>query len=283
MPPLLSSYLRILLSRKPRVTAGAVPLIEASLTGLTIDRHRLQAYRSVCGEDPSASGVPIAFPHIMATPLQIALVASEAFPLNLLGVVHIRNEIVQTRPVREDETGDLHVSVCGDAETPRGQELRLKTGFSVRGETIWAQTSTLLARRNPHQTGRSAAAAAAGTGRSARENLQSRRFPVEPVTVRRYARVSGDFNPIHLADPLARLFGFKRAIAHGMWSLARCTALLEPARFAAPCRLDVIFKAPVPLSSEVVLNSWTAGGDVGFELRDARGVRGHLLGILSSV
>lgn len=33
---------------------------------------------------------------------------------------------------------------------------------------------------------------------------------------RRYARVSGDINPIHLHALSARAFGFRRAIAHGM-------------------------------------------------------------------
>ena len=38
----------------------------------------------------------------------------------------------------------------------------------------------------------------------------------------RYARISGDFNPIHLTDRTAGMFGFKQSVAHGMWSLGRC-------------------------------------------------------------
>jgi hypothetical protein len=33
----------------------------------------------------------------------------------------------------------------------------------------------------------------------------------------RYARVSGDFNPIHLTARTAKMFGFKQAVAHGMF------------------------------------------------------------------
>ena len=44
---------------------------------------------------------------------------------------------------------------------------------------------------------------------------------------RRYGAVSGDRNPIHLYPLTARLFGFRRAIAHGMWTKARCLAALE--------------------------------------------------------
>ena len=61
---------------------------------------------------------------------------------------------------------------------------------------------------------------------------------------RRYAAVSGDGNPIHLYPLTAQALGFKRQIAHGMWTKARCVAALEtgcPTR--SPSR--VAFKKPV--------------------------------------
>ena len=50
---------------------------------------------------------------------------------------------------------------------------------------------------------------------------------------RRYASVSGDRNPIHMHALTAKAFGFPRAIAHGMWTKARCLAALEPSLFMA--------------------------------------------------
>src|SRR6201999_1387604 len=44
---------------------------------------------------------------------------------------------------------------------------------------------------------------------------------------RRYGSVSGDLNPIHVHSLTARLFGFKSAIAHGMWTKARCLGALQ--------------------------------------------------------
>ena len=41
-----------------------------------------------------------------------------------------------------------------------------------------------------------------------------------------YAKVSGDWNPIHLPY-VARLFGMKAPIVHGMWSLGRTLSNLE--------------------------------------------------------
>ncbi|MCG8458650.1 MAG: hypothetical protein MI919_20415, partial [Holophagales bacterium] len=70
---------------------------------------------------------------------------------------------------------------------------------------------------------------------------------------REYARVSGDYNPIHLWPWTARLLGQPCAIAHGIYLAARCVAALE-GRYGAPCkRLDVSFKTPVRLPGECAL------------------------------
>jgi acyl dehydratase len=46
---------------------------------------------------------------------------------------------------------------------------------------------------------------------------------------RKYASVSGDYNPIHLYGLTAKLFGFPHGcIMHGMWSIAACSAVIMP-------------------------------------------------------
>ena len=73
---------------------------------------------------------------------------------------------------------------------------------------------------------------------------------------RRYAAVSGDRNPIHLHGLSARLFGQQGAIAHGMWTKARCLAALQghlPEAFT----VEVAFKLPVRLPAKVAFASWS--------------------------
>ena len=41
------------------------------------------------------------------------------------------------------------------------------------------------------------------------------------------------------------LFGFKRDLIHGMWSVARAFNEVDFAPTSGPCRLDVIFKGPI--------------------------------------
>ena len=74
-------------------------------------------------------------------------------------------------------------------------------------------------------------------------------------TGRRYAGVSGDWNPIHLHALTARPLGFPTAIAHGMYTYARVVAALGPAIRGEGVTSHVWFRKPVRLPSTVRLRS----------------------------
>ncbi len=82
---------------------------------------------------------------------------------------------------------------------------------------------------------------------------------------RRYGSVSGDRNPIHMHALSARLFGFPQAIAHGMWTKARCLAALE-ARLPDAYTVAVSFKRPILLPGRV---RFDARDDGSFTVRSA--------------
>jgi acyl dehydratase len=92
-----------------------------------------------------------------------------------------------------------------------------------------------------------------------------------------YADISGDHNPIHTSRIGARLFGFPRPIAHGMWSKARCLAALE-GRLPAEYTVDVTFKQPILLPARVSFHAAPAG--TGWEFRVDSG-RPHLAGVVT--
>ena len=67
---------------------------------------------------------------------------------------------------------------------------------------------------------------------------------------RTYAAVSGDANPIHLYPWTAKALGFRRQIAHGMWTLARSIAAIEN-RLPDAVTVEAAFKKPVFLPGTV--------------------------------
>ena len=98
---------------------------------------------------------------------------------------------------------------------------------------------------------------------------------------RRYASVSGDYNPIHLFPASARLLGFKRHIAHGMWSKARCLAAMDQQLPAAGYSVDVNFHRPLFLPSQVQFYSGQRQGQQRFSLFNQGGDQAHLEGFIS--
>ncbi len=74
-----------------------------------------------------------------------------------------------------------------------------------------------------------------------------------------YADASGDQNPLHRDDEVARAAGFDGVIAHGMYTMGHlASALVEWAgEVSALAKLRVQFRAPVFLGDTIV-----AGGSV---------------------
>ena len=145
-------------------------------------------------------------------------------PFALLGLVHIGNRVWQSAQIRRDIPWDVSVSFSKVSPHHRGWLVSVSVNASQRGVTVYQATSEYLARAN-HQleVEREAAAALPASV------TQLAALPAKASIGRIYAGVSGDYNPIHLSMLGAKLFGFPRAIAHGMWSLASSYALIAKA------------------------------------------------------
>ncbi|MFI5976777.1 MaoC family dehydratase [Streptomyces sp. NPDC051452] len=253
------------------------PRTRLVLPGLRVDLAKLAAYERVCGFAAAADGcagvdaLPVTYPHVLGFPLAMRLMSGRDFPLPLLGLVHTSIEIVRRAEVPASGEYELAVHIDGLAPHRRGTEATVVTGLRADGDLVWESRSTYLSR---HGAGDGVAPAAPG---AVVREVEATPLPVlaewrlaEDVG-RRYGAVSGDRNPIHLHPLTARLFGFPRAIAHGMWTVARCLAA-HGTPGAAVVRAG--FRAPVLLPGAV---AYGADGSGRFDLRGAGG-KLHLAG-----
>lgn len=258
--------------RRPgRITT--LPPLALRMERVQVEPRRLAAYRSVCGL-PASETLPITYPQVLLMPLHMALMTQPKFPLPLLGLVHVANRIEQRRALSPDEVWAAEVRIGEARNVKAGLEFDLLTEVSVEGEAVWQAVTTIIHRQGKPQGGRSAPPAEA----PALAQYAELRAPAD--TGRRYAAVSGDYNPIHLYAATARLFGFPRAIAHGMWSLARCLALLQPVLGREPARLEVGFKQPLLLPAKATLKWVETPEGPDFQLLAASGGKVHLKGTL---
>ena len=255
-----------------RGRGGALPDTRLARTGVTVDPARLAAYSSVCGA-PLSGTLPVTFPHLLAFPLQTALMTERAFPLALPGLVHVRQRIEQVRPIAAGEPLDVEVWAERFATHRRGATVDLCAAVSAGGAEVWRGRSTYLARGATAPDGAPESDVDVPVGPLDRT---SARWRVPADAGRRYARVSGDVNPIHLSALTARAFGFPRAIAHGLWVEARALAALS-GRLPDALTVDVAFRRPLLLPSTVDLATARTGAGWDFAVRGREGTE-HLVG-----
>ena len=270
-------------SHLPFVGGGGrdVPDLALSLGDAAIEPDRLSAYNRVCGFDLRDT-IPATYPHILAFPLQLSLMTDPGFPFPAIGLVHIANRITQHRPIRTTEKLQLKVWATPLEDHPRGKQFSLLSEARVGDELVWEEVSTNLKRGGGSDNG---AAKPAGDELPRAEDLPATAtWALAGDLGRRYGSVSGDLNPIHMHPLTARLFGFKSAIAHGMWTKARCLAALQP-RLPNAFTVEVAFKRPIYLPGKVEFCEAIEEGpafDVKFGVRDPREGRSHLDGLAAS-
>jgi acyl dehydratase len=249
-----------------------MPALERSADGVAIARDHLAAYAKVCGFT-LRDALPATYLHVLAFPLHMQLMTDGRFPFPAVGLVHLENRITVRRPASAGETFALRAHLTPLAPHPKGRTFAIVTTASVAGELVWEDRSTMLKRGSGADAGEAAERPAAPVTAEAQAQW---RLPGD--LGRRYAAASGDHNPIHLHPYTAKLFGFPRAIAHGMWTKARCLAALEhelPDAYA----VDVRFRKPILLPSTVAF----AHEQGAFAVRSAKNSDTlHLEGTISS-
>lgn len=277
VPTTPSLYLRALTARKSgRVPDQESELGRALLRARRADTKALRAYREVCGF-AAGDSLPATYPFVMAAPLHMELLVSEAFPLPVMGLVHLRNTITQHRAIDSREALDIDCTLSGPRPVARGLEFDLYTRASVDGELVWECVTTMLRRAKGRRSGRRPGGKPR-VGDFVPDSVVDWSIPAN--TGRRYARVSGDGNPIHLSALTARLFGFRRAIAHGMWTKARSLAELEQLLPDGAFRVGVDFKQPIFLPAGVQFQYRWGGEGIEFLVRDGAGRKPHLSGMV---
>jgi acyl dehydratase len=249
-----------------------LPDDEVVVHDVAFDPDHLAAYGRVSGF-PLRDAVPSIYPHVVAFPLTVHLMARRSFPFPLPGLVHVAQGIEQHRALTLDDQPTFRARTADLRPHARGQQFDVLVDAEVDGEPVWRARSTYLRRGD-------------GAGDARTETWEPLAGPptatwrVAADTGRRYAAVSGDRNPIHLNRVTSRVGGFARPIAHGMWTMARGLAALD-GRVPEHHAIEVTFRRPVELPTRVELRTRPTREGWLLDLRDARRGALHLTGRLS--
>ncbi|WP_460854079.1 fatty acid synthase subunit beta domain-containing protein [Nocardioides montaniterrae] len=262
--PLSRGSLRLRLLVDDAVASGAAPVVDAPAEAMrdllafaaggssVLDKRLLTAHAAVTAvgrtrvEPVLDVLVGLAWPAVFA-----ALSAREDVAEGFLDLVHLDHSIagsIPNTPVEPEVAASL-VDVR-DTEVGRVASVAVRVGgvllterFAIRGRTSTAKLA------DPAGAGGVAEVA------PAERRSRGRVTVTAPTDLRPFAEVTGDHNPIHTNDAVARLAGLRGPIVHGMWISATAQrALAETlgrpvegwtARFLAPvspgAKVDLAF------------------------------------------
>lgn len=274
-PGLLRTLWRVAVSvrKRPGPDAGRALGLPLRAGPIRVEADELASYRAICDFAPGREA-PITFPHMLAFPLHTRVMARDDFPFPLMGAIHLENTIEMHAPIGIGDALGIEVRPTALFRHGKGQVVELTTRAERDGACVWQSRSLYLFREAAQAVGSAYEAARIEDAQS----MQEQGAWALPVSIgRRYAMVSGDWNPIHISRPTARMFGLRKSIAHGMLLKARAIAAVSSAseRIAS---VTVAFRTPAFLPGGARV--FAGRGERGriFEVRDASSPRKLLRG-----
>ncbi|KJV45046.1 hypothetical protein CAP42_05840 [Acinetobacter indicus] len=262
-----------LIFKKPK-GEKVLPQVEYVVDSFKVDQKHLKAYNEVCGFKNNGY-IPAIYLAVLSQSLQMHMMTAEAFPFPILGLVHIRNQLKQYRKVGVNEQLTLSCKFGELQPHDKGVQFDFITTAQVGNEVVMEGLTTYLSRQ---KTGSKPAAKAAES--AVPDYVPAGEWDVSENTGRRYALTSGDFNLIHIHALTAKAFGFKQAIAHGMWSKAKALANIQlPDAYEA----DVWFKLPMYLPSQVEFLTAQQAQNTDFLIRSKKNQKPHVSGSIRAL
>jgi len=279
LPTMLKAALPIIpgVNQIPGVAkkGGAIPDLVLTRRDVAIDPEHLATYREVCGFAPGQY-LPLTYPHMLAFRLHMGIMTDSAFPYAAIGSVHLRNSMTQHRAIAPSERLNVSATATNRRAHSKGTIFDFVTTVTTGGdgtgqETVWESTSTYL---RPGRGDKDAPTEGEPFEVIASNGTE---WKLAADLGRRFAAVSGDYNPIHLYSLTAKAFGFPSQIAHGIWTKARCVAAME-SRIPDAATVAVEFKKPVLLPARVAFGSRVVPGGLDFSMTNPKNGAPHLVG-----
>ena len=249
-----------------------VPTTKVVAGNISPNPAQVVAYNNITAayDNNENNGVHLMYPAMLTAPLQFEVMSSDNFPFPLLGLVHLYNRVQQFDHISLETKCKIEVSL-------ENKLILHEKGYvaNMICELFCENSNKLLWRSTGGMFHFNKKAASEGNESSFYDSeikqddiagaMDLETWDHAADMGRRYARVSGDYNPIHLSAVSASLFGFKKgAILHGMWTKARSVSSLMPrtSSLSPTGNLDipmaevfVEFKTPLYLPSSTVLSA----------------------------
>lgn len=268
---------------KTSIIVGQVPSLPSKRLSKIVDINakHCQQYNQLTHWDSqlSSPNYPnVIHPNYVQTlslSMQLEMMVASEFPFKPIGLVHLANKIAfsflpeqDARMTLETSFGELYwhkrgwvIEVVTDAYIGTNLALTGKSYYLSRTKHA-IEDEQMVSLVNPLPSWISEGIDAQHLNQTPNEDDE---LVFSDDIGRKYARVSGDYNPIHLHPYTAKLLGFKKAIAHGMFSKAWALSLLAQKNpiFKSGACIKVLFSQPIvlPLTTQLANQADTTQRD----------------------
>ncbi|MCH2056636.1 MAG: hypothetical protein MK214_08535 [Thalassotalea sp.] len=208
--------------------------------------------------------LPVSFLFVVAYRHLGQLLAQAKFSSKLVGLIHLSSHYRVTILPDWSAPYDLRLSLTSCESSPKGLHYIIEVNVYQQSGLCVKCTNEILDKRRDYKRAGSDNETKGELTNDARGDNVAQISDAEsavatnqlsPQLARKYARVSGDYNPIHLSGLLAKLLGMKTSVMQGMynlhWSLSKVDGSEQAtdvmARFNRPCFL--------PKKVELTINS----------------------------
>ncbi|BFT29732.1 hypothetical protein D210916BOD24_09080 [Alteromonas sp. D210916BOD_24] len=189
---------------------------------------------------------------MLSLPLQMQCLLDKQSPFPLLGLIHAGNQVSVLGDCNLSDAFECRVRFHDVRPHHRGWELDVLLEAWQAGQLVYRAISSYLVKVKAVHVAPKISQVESHDDCDTEQKVCIGEVTLPAATGRRYAKLSGDYNPIHLTGLTAKLFGFKKPIAHGMWTLARAvSAFVEHNEHVYITQVGCKFKRPVYLPSEI--------------------------------
>lgn len=247
-----------------------------TVEGLTIDKKQFEAYCKMFGFNGST--VPSAYWYIRLFSLQNLLLAHPDAPFPMPGMVHLSCEIKQYDTIYPSDKLDATCQFGRLIQHDKGTAIEVIATLKRNDKVVWEERNINL------YLGKKGLGEAVEPSPSIDITEAEKSYPwsLGANLGIEYAKVSGDFNPIHLHTIGAKLLGFPKHLIHGWYSLSRAIAPIQSS-LKGPHELFVSFKKPLFLPGKVVSRTQTEGDTILFDVINEKEGYPHLKGYVKKI
>jgi NAD(P)-dependent dehydrogenase (short-subunit alcohol dehydrogenase family)/putative sterol carrier protein/acyl dehydratase len=208
-------------------------------------------------DDPKELAIHPLFPVTLMKNLVERILLEDDLNMDVLRMVHGGHEIKYFRPLKAWDLVYTTAEITEINRVSSGEIMNAKIYGKDRGLDVFEMTGTFFVRGkskkkdkgdkkpDPEPTGK---------------KIFEVKMKVDPDQSKRYAKASGDDNPIHLDPETAKAAGLPDIILHGLCSMAFCSqAVVENIAGGDPTKLEQIsvrFSKVVLMNDELTTTGW---------------------------